>query len=182
MVRSRSRPITTLSIAANFLYMLTGTKPHDTLVRAMDAALVVHAEHGLNASTFACRVTAATLADLHAAVTAAIAALKGPLHGGANQDVMEMLLEAKDGDTLEKMRPRASLTTGGKIPGFGHRVYRTTDPRAAFLSKISKSLGEAAGNTQWYEMSAPVSSASSKSSSPRSTRTSTSSARVRTTR
>ena len=145
-------PDASLGIAANFLYMLTGTKPHDTLCRAMDAALVVHAEHGLNASTFAARVTAATLADVHAAVTAAIAALKGPLHGGANQDVMEMLLDAKDGDTLEK-NTRNKLNTGGKIPGFGHRVYRTTDPRATFLSSISKNLGEAAGNTQWYEMS-----------------------------
>ena len=144
-----------LSVAGNFLYMLTGQKPHETLCRAMDAALVVHAEHGLNASTFACRVTAATLADLHAAVTAAIAALKGPLHGGANQDVMEMLLEAKDSDTLEK-NVRTALTNGKKIPGFGHRVYKTFDPRATFLSKISKSLGEAAGNTQWHEMSTRI--------------------------
>ncbi|MFT3789146.1 MAG: citrate/2-methylcitrate synthase [Tepidisphaeraceae bacterium] len=144
-------PDPSLSIAANFLYMLTGKKAHETHVRAMDAALVVHAEHGLNASTFACRVTAATLSDIHAAVTAAIAALKGPLHGGANQDVMELLLEAGDQDTLAQMAKDA-LAKGGKIPGFGHRVYKVFDPRATFLSKISKQLGEAAGNLKWYEM------------------------------
>lgn len=154
-IRSGLEPIAPdpkLSIAANFLYMLSGKAPHETVVRAMDAALVVHAEHGLNASTFACRVTAATLADLHAAVTAAIAALKGPLHGGANQDVMEMLLEAGDANTLEA-NVRSALASGGKIPGFGHRVYKVFDPRATFLSKISRALGEAAGNTKWYEMS-----------------------------
>jgi citrate synthase len=148
-------PDPSLGIAANFLYMLTGEKPHDTIVRAMDAALVVHAEHGLNASTFACRVTAATLADLHASVTSAIGALKGPLHGGANQDVMEMLLEAGDVDTLIG-NVRKALAEGKKIPGFGHRVYKVFDPRATFLSKISKSLGEAAGNSKWYEMSQAI--------------------------
>jgi citrate synthase len=154
-LRSGQKPIEpdpSLSIASNFLYTLNGKKPHDTICRAMDAALVVHAEHGLNASTFAARVTAATLADLHAAVTSAIGALKGPLHGGANQDVMEMLLEANDADTLER-NVRRNLSEGKKIPGFGHRVYRTFDPRATFLSRISKDLGEAAGNTKWYEMS-----------------------------
>ena len=103
---SRSRPIRRSRIAANFLYMLNGKKPHDTLTRVMDAALVLHAEHGMNASTFAARVTAATLADMHAAVTAAVAALKGPLHGGANQDVMELLLECGDAETAEKQGPR----------------------------------------------------------------------------
>lgn len=154
-LRSGQKPVapdSSLSLAANFLYMLTGKKAHDTVVRAMDAALVVHAEHGLNASTFACRVTAATLADIHAAVTAAIAALKGPLHGGANQDVMEMLLEAGDADKLEA-NVRKNIAEGGKIPGFGHRVYKVYDPRATFLSRISKELGTAAGNTKWYEMS-----------------------------
>ena len=154
-LRSGQKPIApdqTLGLAANFLQMLTGKKPHDIVVRAMDAALVVHAEHGLNASTFAGRVTAATLADIHAAVTAAIAALKGPLHGGANQDVMEMLLEAGDTAKLEA-NVRKTIAAGGKIPGFGHRVYKVYDPRATFLSTISKQLGEAAGNTKWYEMS-----------------------------
>ncbi len=141
-----------LSVAANFLYMLTGKKPHDTLTRVLDAALVLHAEHGFNASTFAARVTAATMADMHAAVTAAIAALKGPLHGGANQDVMELLLECGEVDAAET-KVRAMLANGKKIPGFGHRVYKTFDPRAVFLRKMSKQLGEAAGNSKWYEMS-----------------------------
>ena len=140
------------SIAQNFLYMLSGTDPHETLSRVLDAALVLHAEHGFNASTFAARVTAATLADMHAGVTAACAALKGPLHGGANQEVMELLLECGDADTAVK-RVRSMLDSGEKIPGFGHRVYRTFDPRAAFLRKMSKQLGEAAKNTKWYEMS-----------------------------
>src|SRR6185436_11439469 len=108
-----------LSIAANFLYMLTGKRPHDTLTRVMDAALVLHAEHGMNASTFAARVTAATLADMHAAITAALAALKGPLHGGANQDVMEMLLDCGDPESAEK-RVVEMLDNRQKIPGFGH--------------------------------------------------------------
>ncbi len=145
-------PDPSLSIAGNFLYMLNGKKPHDTLTRVMDAALVLHAEHGFNASTFAARVTVATLADMHAGVTAAIAALKGPLHGGANQDVMEMLLSCGNADAAEK-RTRDTLAAGGKIAGFGHRVYKTIDPRATFLRKMSKQLGEAAGNTKWYEMS-----------------------------
>ncbi|MEA2708455.1 MAG: citrate synthase [Phycisphaerales bacterium] len=154
-LRSGQQPIApdpSLSIAANFLYMLNGKKPHETLTRVMDAALVLHAEHGMNASTFAARVTAATLADMHAAVTAALAALKGPLHGGANQDVMEMLLEAGKPETVEK-KVEEMLSSGKKVPGFGHRVYKTFDPRATFLRKMSKQLGEAAKNTQWYEMS-----------------------------
>jgi citrate synthase len=140
------------SIASNFLYMLKGTKPHETLTRVLDAALVLHAEHGFNASTFAARVTAATLADMHAAVTAAVAALKGPLHGGANQEVMALLLECGSTDAAVK-RVRQMLDSGEKIPGFGHRVYKTFDPRATFLRKMSRQLGEAAGNTKWYEMS-----------------------------
>src|SRR5205814_95051 len=124
-----------LSIAANFLYMLTGKRPHDTLTRVMDAALVLHAEHGMNASTFAARVTAATLADMHAAVTAAVAALKGPLHGGANQDVIELLLACGDVATAEQ-RVRDMLARGEKVPGFGHRVYKTFDPRATFLRRM----------------------------------------------
>jgi citrate synthase len=145
-------PDPSLSLAGNFLYMLNGKKPHETLERVMDAALILHAEHGMNASTFAARVAAATLADMHAAITAAIAALKGPLHGGANQDVMEMLLKAGDVNAAEKM-VREMLSSGKKVPGFGHRVYKTFDPRATFLKKMSKQLGEAAGNTKWYEMS-----------------------------
>jgi len=148
-----------LSIAGNFLYMLTGKKPHKTLVRVMDAALVLHAEHGMNASTFAARVTAATLADMHAAITAAIAALKGPLHGGANEAVMHMLIDVDKGrgplspaDAAEK-KVHEMLAAKQKVPGFGHRVYKTFDPRAHFLRKMSRELGVAAGNTKWYEMS-----------------------------
>ena len=154
-LRSGQEPITPdpkLSIAANFLYMLNGKKPHETLTRVLDAALVLHAEHGFNASTFAARVTAATLADMHAAITAAIAALKGPLHGGANQEVMELLLQCGDAEGAEK-KVRAMLANKEKVPGFGHRVYKTFDPRAHFLRKMSRELGEAAGNTKWYETS-----------------------------
>jgi citrate synthase len=145
-------PVPDLSVAGNFLYMLNGKRPHDTLTRVMDAALVLHAEHGMNASTFAARVTAATLADMHAAVTAAVSALKGPLHGGANQDVMELLLSCEDADGAER-KVRQMLAEKKKVPGFGHRVYKTFDPRATFLRKMSKQLGDAAGNTKWYEMS-----------------------------
>lgn len=141
-----------LPLAANFLYMLNGKKPHETLSRVLDAALVLHAEHGMNASTFAARVTAATMADMHAAVTSACAALKGPLHGGANQDVMHLLLSCGDAASAEK-KVRDMLAANQKVPGFGHRVYHVFDPRAHFLRKMSKQLGEAAGNTKWYEMS-----------------------------
>ncbi|HWE04116.1 MAG TPA: citrate/2-methylcitrate synthase [Tepidisphaeraceae bacterium] len=154
-LRTGGQPIApdpTLSIAGNFLYMLNGKKPHETLTRVLDAALVLHAEHGMNASTFTARVTAATLADMHAAITAATAALKGPLHGGANEDVMHLLLECGDANTCETV-VKDKLSRGDKIPGFGHRVYRTFDPRAHFLRKMSKQLGDAAGNTKWYEMS-----------------------------
>ena len=145
-------PDPALSLASNFLYMLNGKKPHDTIARVLDAALVLHAEHGMNASTFAARVTAATLADLHAAITSATAALKGPLHGGANQDVMHLLLSCGDAESAER-KVKQMLAAGQKVPGFGHRVYRTVDPRAHFLRKMSKQLGEAAGNSKWYEMS-----------------------------
>lgn len=145
-------PDPALSIAGNFLYMLTGRKPHETLVRVMDAALVLHAEHGMNASTFTARVIAATLADVCAAVTGALGALKGPLHGGANQDVMELLLSCGNADEAER-RVREALDRKQKIPGFGHRVYKTFDPRATYLRRMSRQLGEAAGNTKWYEMS-----------------------------
>jgi citrate synthase len=145
-------PDPTLSIAANFLYMLNGKKAHDTLSRVLDAALVLHAEHGMNASTFTARVAAATMCDMHGAVTAATAALKGPLHGGANEDVMQLLIECGDVEHAAK-KVRQMLAEGKKVPGFGHRVYKTIDPRAAFLRKISKKLGEDAGNTKWYDIS-----------------------------
>ena len=160
-LRNHLEPITPdpeLSIAGNFLYMMTGSKPHETLVRVLDAALVLHAEHGFNASTFAARVTAATLADIHAAITAALGALKGPLHGGANEDVIKLLLSCSDADDAERkvremVSPSDPAKPKQKVPGFGHRVYRTFDPRATFLRKMSRQLGEAAGNSKWYEMS-----------------------------
>lgn len=144
-------PDTSKSMAWNFLYLLFGKPPHETIERVMDAALVLHAEHGMNASTFSARVTAATLADMHAAITSAIGALKGPLHGGANHDVMEMLLTCNTAEDAETM-VRNRLKNKEKVPGFGHRVYKVFDPRATFLQKMSKQLGEAAGNTKWYDM------------------------------
>lgn len=151
-------PDPALSIAANFLYMLTGHRPNETLVRVMDAALLLHAEHGFNASTFAARVTAATKSDMYAAVTSATGALKGPLHGGANEDVMQLLLKCGDADNAERVvremiAPSDPAKPKQKVPGFGHRVYKTFDPRATFLRKWSRQLGEAAGNTKWYEIS-----------------------------
>ncbi|QOV91694.1 citrate/2-methylcitrate synthase [Humisphaera borealis] len=154
-IRNNQQPIApdpSLSIAGNFLYMLNGKKPHETLVRVMDAALVLHAEHGMNASTFTARVIAATLADMHASITGALGALKGPLHGGANEAVMHLLLQCGDADSAER-KIKEMLANKQKVPGFGHRVYRTFDPRATFLRKMSKQLGEAAGNSKWYEMS-----------------------------
>jgi citrate synthase len=117
--------------------------------------LVLHADHELNASTFAGRVTAATLSDLYSAVVAAIGALKGPLHGGANADVMRMLLEIGPESTDERVEEqiRAKLARKEKIPGFGHRVYRTEDPRATHLRRMSEEIGKRAGNTRWFEMS-----------------------------
>ncbi|MDB5296747.1 MAG: citrate synthase [Phycisphaerales bacterium] len=154
-LRNNQQPVApdpALSVAANFLYMMSGKKPHDTLVRVMDAALTLHAEHGMNASTFTARVIAATLADMHASVTGALGALKGPLHGGANEAVMHLLLQCGDADSAER-KVKEMLANKQKVAGFGHRVYRTFDPRATFLRKMSKQLGEAAGNTKWYEMS-----------------------------
>jgi citrate synthase len=116
---------------------------------------VLHADHELNASTFAARVSAATLTDLYSAIVGAIGALKGPLHGGANADVMRLLIEIGPEASPERVDEaiRARLARKVKIPGFGHRVYRTEDPRATHLRKMSKDLGERAGNTRWFEMS-----------------------------
>ena len=141
--------------AANFLYMLTGERPHPTAVKAMDIALTLHADHELNASTFAARVAAATLTDVHSAVVAGIGTLKGPLHGGANAEVMKMLLEVGLDATPDRIDAfiRGKLARKDKISGFGHRVYRTEDPRATHLRRMSKELGEKAGNTKWFEMS-----------------------------
>jgi citrate synthase len=142
-----------LSHAANFLYMLTGKKPTPAAERAFDCALVLHADHDLNASTFSARVTAATLADYHGAITSAVGTLKGPLHGGANIEVMKVLLEIEASHQTPEDWVEHQLAKKRKIPGFGHRVYKTLDPRAIHLAKLSKSLGEQAKQTKWYEMS-----------------------------
>ena len=141
--------------AANFLYMLTGDRPSATAVRAMDIALTLHADHELNASTFAARVAAATLTDVHSAVVAGVGTLKGPLHGGANAEVMKMLLEIGMDAPPDRIDAfiRGKLSRKEKISGFGHRVYHTEDPRATHLRRMSKELGEKAGNTRWFEMS-----------------------------
>ena len=149
------QPDPVLSHAANFLYMLTAERPSSLATRAFDVALILHADHELNASTFAARVAAATLTDIHSAIVAAIGALKGPLHGGANADVMRLLLEIGAGAAPEKAEDvvRAKLARKEKIPGFGHRVYHTEDPRATHLRQMSRDLGQRAGQTVWFEMS-----------------------------
>src|SRR5579864_7685985 len=146
-------PDPSLSHAANFLLMLNGEKPSPTAERAFDIALILHADHELNASTFAARVTAATLSDMHSAVTSAIGALKGPLHGGANEEVMKMLfgIEKAGEDAVEHVKNM--LTQKKKVPGMGHRVYRTEDPRATHLRKMSHDLGYSAKNGKWSNMS-----------------------------
>jgi citrate synthase len=149
------QPDPALGHAANFLYMLSGNRPGALATRAFDVALVLHADHELNASTFAARVAAATLTDIHSAIVGAIGTLKGPLHGGANADVMRLLLDIGQDAPPERIDDaiRSRLARKVKIPGFGHRVYRTEDPRATHLRRMSKELGERAGNTRWFEMS-----------------------------
>jgi citrate synthase len=148
-------PDPVLGHAANFLYMLTGERPNGLATRAFDVALILHADHELNASTFAARVAAATLTDIHSTIVAAIGTLKGPLHGGANADVMRLLLEIGEGAPLDKAEEvvRAKLARKEKIPGFGHRVYHTEDPRATHLRQMSKDLGQRTGHPIWFEMS-----------------------------
>ena len=141
--------------AASFLYMLTGQRPSATETKAFDVALTLHADHELNASTFAGRVAAATLTDIYSAVVAAIGTLKGPLHGGANAEVMKMLLdlgETASGDRIDEFI-RGKLARKEKISGFGHRVYRTEDPRATHLRQMSRDLGKRAGKPGWFDMS-----------------------------
>ena len=153
-LRTEQRPLAPrrgLSLAANFLYMLFGQVPSWEAERAFDAALILHADHELNASTFAARVIAATLGNVHGAVTGAIAALAGTLHGGANTAVMKMLLEVRTADRAEAWI-REALAQKRKIMGFGHRVYRTEDPRAAQLRNMAAQLGAASGQPQWAEM------------------------------
>jgi citrate synthase len=145
-----------LSHAANFLLQLNGEKPSATAERALDIALILHADHELNASTFAARVTAATLADMHAAITSAIGALKGPLHGGANEAVFRILalIESEKADPIEHVRNM--LAQKKKVPGFGHRVYHTEDPRATHLRGMSRDLGASSGQPQWFDMSEKI--------------------------
>jgi citrate synthase len=145
-----------LGHAANFLYLLNDEVPDDVLETTFDTALVLHADHGLNASTFSAMVTASTLADLHSAVTSAIGTLAGPLHGGANQNVMALLLEVDESDQSPTDYLADVLASGDRVPGFGHRVYNVKDPRAVILGEMSESLGEAAGDTRWYEYSTTI--------------------------
>ena len=148
-------PDTSLSHAANFLWMLNGEKPTETATKALDVALILHADHELNASTFAARVIAATLSDIHSAITGAIGALKGPLHGGANEAVMHLLYDIDKAGEDPVEHVRKMLADKVKISGFGHRVYTTEDPRATHLRKMSEDLGKDA-NPKWYEMSRKI--------------------------
>jgi citrate synthase len=141
-----------LSIAANFVYTLFGKEPDNVATRTMDVAFVLHADHELNASTFSARVTAATLSDMYSAIVSAIGTLKGPLHGGANEGVIKNLLEIGSVDKVEPWL-KEQFARKAKIMGFGHRVYRTEDPRATHLRDMSRQLGEKLGQTLWYEMS-----------------------------
>jgi citrate synthase len=146
-------PDRSLSHAANFLLLLNGKHPSPTAERALDIALILHADHELNASTFAARVTAATLSDMHSAITSAIGALKGPLHGGANEAAFHILqtIDESGADPVEYVK--AMLAQKKKIPGFGHRVYHTEDPRATHLRAMSRDLGKAIGQPKWFDMS-----------------------------
>ena len=149
-------PRKNLSHAANFLYMLTGEEPDETKTNIFDTALILHCDHGINASTFAARVTVSTLSDLHSAITSAIGTLAGPLHGGANQRVMMMLLEIDAGNHDPITWVKEHIENGNKIPGFGHRVYKTKDPRATILGDMSEELGAAAGDRRWHEYSISI--------------------------
>lgn len=149
-------PDRSLSHAANFLLMLNGERPSKTAERALDIALILHADHELNASTFAARVTAATLSDMHSAITSAIGALKGPLHGGANEAVFQ-ILQAVDKSKAEPVEyVKGMLAQKKKIPGFGHRVYHSEDPRATHLRKMSRDLGQSSGEPKWFEISRQI--------------------------
>jgi len=143
-------PDRSLTHAGNFLWMLNGVKPSETATRTLDVALVLHADHELNASTFAARVIAATLSDIHSAITGAIGALKGPLHGGANEAVMRLLytIDKAGADPVDYVKNM--LAARQKISGFGHRVYKTEDPRATHLRRMSEKLGKDSGHPKWY--------------------------------
>lgn len=145
-------PKSSLSFAANFLYMLNGAIPNSKSEEAFNKALVLHADHELNASTFTGRVCVATLSDMYSGITAAIGALKGPLHGGANERVMKMLAEIDEIDYIEPYLKRAFINKE-KIMGFGHRVYKNGDPRAKHLREMSRQLAEVTGEDKWYNIS-----------------------------
>ncbi|UPV75776.1 citrate synthase [Halorussus limi] len=145
-----------LGHAENFLYMLNDEEPDEVLAETFDMALVLHADHGLNASTFSSMVTSSTLSDLHSAITSAVGTLAGPLHGGANANVMKMLKELDESGKDAKTWVDDALDRGERIMGFGHRVYNVKDPRAKILGEKSEELGEAAGDTKWYEMSVAI--------------------------
>lgn len=149
------KPDPKLNIATNFLYMLKGEMPDEYDAHVLDVALILQADHELNASTFTARVVAGTLADMYSCVTAALGALSGPLHGGANTAVMKMLLEIGSVDNVEAYI-KDTLAKKKKIMGFGHAVYRTEDPRATHLRKLSKEMGQRKGDTRWYDMTAKV--------------------------
>jgi citrate synthase len=145
-----------LSHAANFLLLRSGERPSPIAERALDIALILHADHELNASTFAARVTAATLSDMHSAITSAIGALKGPLHGGANEAVFHMLQEINRNGADPVQHVKDMLAQKKKISGFGHRVYHTEDPRATHLRKMARDLGQSSGQSKWFEMSEKI--------------------------
>ena len=144
------------SMAKNFLYMLNGEEPGDAAERVFDACLVLHADHGLNVSTFTGRVIGSTLSDLYSAVSGAIGALKGPLHGGANREVMRMLLEIDEQGADPAEYVKQKLADGERVMGFGHRVYKTMDPRAAILKDMVHELSEEEGEMKWYEYSMAI--------------------------
>ena len=149
------KPDPTVGLAANFLWMLNGAVPTPAVAKALDVCLILHADHGLNASTFAARVTIATLSDMYSAITTAIGTLKGPLHGGANEEVMHMLNEI---GTMENIEPyiRGKLARKELIMGFGHRVYKALDPRAGYLKTFAKQIATDTGNERLYEMSTKI--------------------------
>ncbi|MDH3494001.1 MAG: citrate synthase [Acidobacteriota bacterium] len=154
-IRNGKEPVApdpTLDIAENFLYMMRGEKPDPGEARMLDICLILHADHGLNASTFACRVIAGTLADTYGAVTGGIAALAGPLHGGANTAVMKSLKEIGEVENVESWL-EDTLSNKRKVMGVGHAVYKTEDPRATWLRKFSEQMGGITGETKWFEMS-----------------------------
>jgi citrate synthase len=154
-IRSGKEPVAPspkLNAAANFLYMLTGEQPGDEAAATMDMAFVLHAEHAFNASTFSARVTIATLSDIYSAITSAIGTLKGPLHGGANEGVIQMLLEIGDESRVDDY-VRSALSNKKRIMGIGHRVYKTLDPRAPHLKRLAEKLSAKVGEPKWLRMS-----------------------------